>query len=239
MQRLTREPSDPSTGRIRAEGPNLVLETPWGEKYGVIPLAGNKFILEDSHEELRFAWNAEGSLEQVFTESTLTHTARQLFDDGDIERALAVFESAVIRFPDSPDALESLAEAYAKMGDLEKACELYGKVLERDPGRREAADKKKELELKRNPVTVAPDILRRYTGEYEDFQVSLEKDVLYGQRQGDSRRVRLIAMTQDRFLGEGMSYPHFRFIMTSSGKAVALELIFEDGRSVRVDRTGT
>jgi len=53
--------------------------------------------------------------------------------------ALRVFQLNVGFFPDSPNAYDSLAEAYEAAGLGDKAVENYEKVLELDPRNRHAS----------------------------------------------------------------------------------------------------
>ncbi len=57
----------------------------------------------------------------------------RLLNSGQIESAVQVFGFVTMLFPDSANALDSLAESLWKAGDIEKARQLYQKVISMDP----------------------------------------------------------------------------------------------------------
>lgn len=63
------------------------------------------------------------------TESELNVYGYQLVGQGEIDKAIAVFEKNVEDHPDSWNAYDSLAEAYMNKGDVAKAIEYYEKAL--------------------------------------------------------------------------------------------------------------
>jgi tetratricopeptide (TPR) repeat protein len=66
-------------------------------------------------------------------EDNFNTTGYRLLDRGQQQEALFVFDMVTKFFPESPNAWDSLAEAYLKMGDTQKATELYNKVIQMDP----------------------------------------------------------------------------------------------------------
>jgi Tfp pilus assembly protein PilF len=66
-----------------------------------------------------------------------------------VDAAIAVFEYNMARFPKSANCPDSLAEAWLKKGDRDKAIEFYRKALELDPGMASAIDALKRLEVKK------------------------------------------------------------------------------------------
>ena len=66
-------------------------------------------------------------------ESEFNQTGYRLLGSGQHQEALFVFQFTTELFPNSPNAWDSLAEAYLNAGDKEKAVELYKKALMMDP----------------------------------------------------------------------------------------------------------
>jgi len=56
----------------------------------------------------------------------------ELMGDGEVEMAIAVFRLNVNRFPEDPNAYDSLAEGYLTGGKREEAIKMYRKALEVD-----------------------------------------------------------------------------------------------------------
>ncbi|MBN1163811.1 MAG: tetratricopeptide repeat protein [Candidatus Krumholzibacteriota bacterium] len=65
--------------------------------------------------------------------------------EGDADLAFRIFTLNAEEYPESPNVWDSLAEAYLKKGNKEKARELYLKVLKLDPGNGNAKKKLGEL----------------------------------------------------------------------------------------------
>ena len=78
--------------------------------------------------------------------NTLGYT---LLGAGRFEVAIALFEYNAERFPKSANCLDSLAEAWLKKGDRDKAVVFYRKALEIDPRLSSAIDALKRLEVKK------------------------------------------------------------------------------------------
>jgi hypothetical protein len=81
-----------------------------------------------------------------FDEPSLNEIGYDLLAASRYAEAIEVFELNVELFPGSANAHDSLAEAYMKSGDSEKAIIHYQKSLELDPGNENAKEKLKELE---------------------------------------------------------------------------------------------
>ncbi|MCF8240117.1 MAG: DUF2911 domain-containing protein [Melioribacteraceae bacterium] len=67
------------------------------------------------------------------TEVELNTFGYQLMSQGEVEKAISVFEINIKKFPDSWNVYDSLAEAYAFKGEIEKAKKYYNKTLEMAP----------------------------------------------------------------------------------------------------------
>jgi tetratricopeptide (TPR) repeat protein len=64
---------------------------------------------------------------------------------GRLDQAIEVFRLNVSAFPRSPNAFDSLGEAYRTRGDRDLAIQSYEKALELDPGMRSATEALREL----------------------------------------------------------------------------------------------
>ena len=62
--------------------------------------------------------------------------------------ALQILTANQQAFPEEGNAMDSLAEAYARMGNMEKAVLYYGKSLEKDPENMNAKEKLRHLSVK-------------------------------------------------------------------------------------------
>lgn len=66
---------------------------------------------------------------EVAREVDLTCYSYQLMWRNLVDQAIDLLERAAFRFPDSWNAWDTLAEAYAQRGDVQRAIESYGKAL--------------------------------------------------------------------------------------------------------------
>jgi tetratricopeptide (TPR) repeat protein len=66
-------------------------------------------------------------------ETELISTGYKILNGGNIENAIGVFTFVTQLFPNLPNAWNSLAEAYLKAGDKQKAIEYYKKTISMDP----------------------------------------------------------------------------------------------------------
>jgi CubicO group peptidase (beta-lactamase class C family) len=82
-------------------------------------------------------------------ESAINTLGYALLGAGRFEEAIAIFAYNAERFPKSANCLDSLAEAWLKRGDRDKAVEFYRKALEIDPRLSSAIDALKRLEVKK------------------------------------------------------------------------------------------
>jgi imidazolonepropionase-like amidohydrolase len=70
---------------------------------------------------------------EIGNEETMNNLGYELLGQKKNQDAIHIFESNVKNFPKSTNALDSLAEAYSKSGDIPKAVEFYQKALDLDP----------------------------------------------------------------------------------------------------------
>ncbi len=78
-------------------------------------------------------------------ENAVSAWGYDLIHDNHLPEAIAVFQLNVRNSPDSGDAYDSLAEAYAKSGQKQLAIENYKKSLEKSPSNENAKRQLKEL----------------------------------------------------------------------------------------------
>ena len=83
-----------------------------------------------------------------FDERALNQLGYMLLQKGRNADAIAIFNLNIEEYPKSGNVYDSLAEAYAKDGQKQKAIDNYRKSLELDPKNQNAADKLKDLEQK-------------------------------------------------------------------------------------------
>lgn len=112
---------------------------------------------------------------------------------GELDKALAVFTLNTEMSPDSANVWDSLGEAWKNKGNTEKAVAAYTEALKRNP--RMASARTMLTELGVNPddvipeVTVPLEILKKYVGEYAlapafTITIRLEGDQLIQQATG-------------------------------------------------------
>ncbi len=116
-----------------------------------------------------------------FSESQLNTLGYILLNDKRLEEAIAIFKLNVEIFPNSSNVYDSMAEAFMKKGDDEKAVEYYKKSLELNPGNNNAVQMLKELgaEPSTDSVELKEETLKRYAGEYiltPNFTVKIRVD---------------------------------------------------------------
>lgn len=83
------------------------------------------------------------------------------------------------------------------------------------------------IKAKLNPVTIAPDSLKSYTGTYGGRMISLENGQLYYSKVGGPK-TRLIPMENDLFSMEDKDYLRIRFVR-KNGEITGFTRLFEDG----------
>jgi tetratricopeptide (TPR) repeat protein len=79
-------------------------------------------------------------------EGHLNALAYELLGDNKTKQAIQTFEYAVLEYPESANAYDSLGEAYLKNGDTQKAIENYRKSLELNPENDNAREMLKKID---------------------------------------------------------------------------------------------
>src|SRR5262249_42607570 len=86
------------------------------------------------------------SVGYTFDENALIPLGFALLQKNRISDAIAIFQLNVEEYPKSGNAYDSLADAYAKDGQKQKAIANYRQSLKLDPKNQNAADQLRELE---------------------------------------------------------------------------------------------
>ena len=113
----------------------------------------------------------EKNLPEKESLATLERLGATLARLGEREKAEAIWDRAVERFGESPEALRSIADAEADAGLYRKADELYGKLEEGSKARKDA-QAEVEFAVARGDVKIR---LGDKEGAIEDFERALDK----------------------------------------------------------------
>ena len=81
-----------------------------------------------------------------FSEGQLNALGYAVMNHGKTAEALAIFKLNCEQFPESSNAWDSLGDAYAQLGDVEKARQSYGRAVELDPHNAGSRDKLEKLQ---------------------------------------------------------------------------------------------
>jgi len=134
-----------------------------------------------------------------------------------------------------PDVAVPAAQA------LQTAHELaLKKLLEKaqDAERKQAlAWDLEQVRAQAQPVSLSPEVMKAYAGTYGAYAVTLENDALWLQLP-NKPKLRLLPMTKDVLLPEGISFVRVRFDKDAAGKVTGLTSLFQDGSSEPALRTG-
>ncbi|HPQ39396.1 MAG TPA: serine hydrolase [bacterium] len=128
-----------------------------------------------------------------YSEHRINLLGYRYMENGEMDKALAVFQLNTEMSPDSANVWDSLGEAWKNKGQKEKSIAAYTEALKRNP--KMASARKMLTELGVNPddvipkVTVPAEILKKYVGEYElapgfTITIRLEGDQLIQQATG-------------------------------------------------------
>jgi CubicO group peptidase (beta-lactamase class C family) len=158
--------------------------------------------------------------------------AEYLRETGKPADAFAVLKLYAEAHPRSAEAQDSLGEAALAAGDYAVATASYEKARELSP---EAPDRKRQIgwareagEALRKPVAVPAETLERYAGSYGPRRISLEGGNLFYQREGRPK-YKLLPLSQDTFLLEGMGSFRVRFVADGNGRVTKLVGLYADG----------
>ena len=108
---------------------------------GIIARARGAHAALDRYTELR----KSGELQGEKAEGALNQLGYSLLYSGHEKDATTVFQRNVQEFPKSSNVYDSLAEAYAKVGEKDLAIANYEKSLQLDPKNQNAVERLKKL----------------------------------------------------------------------------------------------
>ncbi len=91
------------------------------------------------------------------------------------------------------------------------------------------------LKAKENPVVLDKTAMKAFVGVYGPRHITLENGELYYQREGFPK-IKMIPMTKDIFRFNDVDYFRLKFVIEKD-KVIALEGMYDDGRSSRNERT--
>lgn len=94
----------------------------------------------------------------------LIEWGKSLFQNTDLTKALKVMELTASFYPDKPESINDLAEAYLKTGNKELAADNYKKALELDPDNKNTI---KTLNQISKTIQVSDSLQSLYAGNYE------------------------------------------------------------------------
>ncbi len=99
----------------------------------ILFLHGRALAKTGQHEEARRFINAAAEIEQEDSAEMYTTIGQDYVEEEDFENALYYLEIVYGTSPANYDVLNDLAYCYDRLGDLEKATDLYQKLIDIDP----------------------------------------------------------------------------------------------------------
>jgi predicted alpha/beta superfamily hydrolase len=139
-------------GKSLYDGLMFIFEG-WKIPFDVV-MSGDVSAIEGHAAKMRAKFG--GQLDFTIPENLLNQVGYQLLGRKSYDQALDIFKLNVKLYPNSPNAYDSLAEAYLTQGDKETAKKYYELAIQKNPGKTEyekrllenAKAKLKELEQK-------------------------------------------------------------------------------------------
>ena len=191
------------------------------------------FARDGSEAGLRRYRELAGKSPDLFDADLHRNLAEFLRETGKPADAFAVLKLYGEARPCSAEAHDLLGEAALEGGDYELALASYGKARELSS---EAPDRKREIgwareasEALNKPVAVPAETLERYAGSYSPRRILLEGGRLFYQREGRPK-YRLLPLSQDTFLLEGMGSFRVHFVQDGNGRVTKLVGLYADGQ---------
>jgi len=147
--------------------------------------------------------------------------------DKTAEAAALLAQSSSVT-PPSAKSYDRLGDAWLAAGELERALESYEAAAKLDPS---LSNKdgirwiQETLAMKKNPVTLSADALRRFAGDYGPRHVRLDGGSLTYNRTGRPKVFRLMPATADTFFIEGRGNLRIHFTLDTAGHATAITIV--------------
>jgi CubicO group peptidase (beta-lactamase class C family) len=190
------------------------------------------FTKEGSPAGLRRYRELAAKSPDLFDAELHGYLAEFLRETGKPEDAFAVLKLYGEAHPRSAEAQDLLGEAALEAGDYELALASYQKAQDLsgpDP-KRKVGWAREASEALRKPVSVpAAETLKRYAGSYGPRRILFEGGSLFYQREGRPK-YRLLPLSQDTFLLEGMGSFRVRFVEDGNGRVTKLVGLYVDGQ---------
>jgi tetratricopeptide (TPR) repeat protein len=126
----------------------------------------------------------------------------------------------------------SLGNAWLAAGELERALESYEAATKLDPSSPRTDEIRwirEGIAMKKSPVTLSPDVLRRFAGDYGPRHIRLEGGVLTYTRTSRTQVFRLVPAKADTFFVEGRGNLRIQFTTDPAGRATKITILDPEG----------
>ena len=199
------------------------------------------FLDEGSEAGMRIYRDTKSRYPDLELERAVNSVGYTLIRNEEVEKAIEVFEINVREYPESPNAYDSLAEAYMVAGKDELAIENYEHSRELDPENAGAEKNiewiRERIEARKNPVQLSEGELERFVGSYGPFQISLSKGGLFAEFDWLKKNYRLVPMTKEMLAIEGLGGYRLQFISDATGDVTKAVGISVGGRKIEAARS--
>ena len=114
---------------------------------------------------------AEKSDDYSWDEGDLNRLGYSYLSNGEMEKAIGVFQLNIEAFPEASNPYDSMGEAYMENGEKEKAISFYKKSIELNPGNQNGIDMLKKMGVDVSDlikeVKVDTKVMKSYVGKYQ------------------------------------------------------------------------
>lgn len=157
--------------------------------------------------------------------------------------AAAILAAAAAEQPRSAKLQDRLGTAYLTAGDLEKARSCFERALKLDPKTpsRQAEIRwiDEGMEARKTPVSLSPEELQRFTGDYGPRHVTLDNGRLIYRRDGLPQSWALVPLGNGTFAPEKLGDIRIRFTAEPGGRATKLVILGPEGVQGESPRDGS
>ncbi len=183
------------------------------------------FMDEGIEAGLKKIQEAKETFPELVEEDSLTEMAQYLGGSGNQDGAIAVLKVCLESYPQSADAYLGLGLTYLDTGENQAAIEGFEGSLKIRKGNRLATRglqwARDALKAEQNPVTLMPEELKRFAGDYGPRHITLREGRLYYQRDGRPE-YGLIPLSKNTFALEGYGPFRIQFVSDESGQVTKL-----------------
>lgn len=177
--------------------------------------------------------DADGALAYYRTTASASAEGKRVIDEPRLER----LTNSLLRNERIQDAMTVLRlrlEAYHPE-ETDRAAMGYVRTAATAVNDMRLAWTAERLAAKREPVSIAEDVLASYVGEFEPYRITREGGTLFFGREG-AGKIRMIPIGEGTFVFDEMDY--FKIEMVKEdGKVVGVRGIFSTGRAEVYERT--